>query len=188
MVSAAPETSTETIDLILIPYRPADLLALIDGAAQFRASFGYSAAEGLREFLLGPEVAPGYVEMLRSSGRPDIWQHGFAVVERGSELVVGNAAFVGPPDDNGEVEIAYGIVQAFEGQGFATQAASALTIFGFADKRVKIVRAHTLPEFNASTRVLEKNGFKFAGLIEHPQDGSIWRWEKSRADQSSLPL
>jgi [ribosomal protein S5]-alanine N-acetyltransferase len=170
----------ETKDLRLIPYRPADLLALIEGVEAFRHSFGFAAAEGLREFLLGPEVAPGYIEMLSSSSEPDIWRHGFALLDRESEVVAGNAAFVAPPDEKGEVEIAYGIVPAFEGRGYATQAARALTEFALAEERVTWVKAHTLPENNASTRVLEKNEFTFVGEIHHPEDGLIWRWERRR--------
>jgi ribosomal-protein-alanine N-acetyltransferase len=173
--------SVETNDLVLIPYRPAALLALIEGAAEFRSSFGFPAAEGLREFLLGPEVSPGYIDMLRASSEPDIWRHGFAILEKASQVVVGNVAFVGPPDDAGEVEIAYGVSPAFEGRGYATQAAAVITELAFADERVRKVIAHTLPEGNASTRVLGKNGFTFTGEIHHPQDGLIWRWERPRA-------
>jgi ribosomal-protein-alanine N-acetyltransferase len=172
--------SVETHDLILVLYRPADLLALIEGAAQFRGSFGLPAAEGLREFLLGPEVSPGYIDMLRASPEQDVWRHGFAIVEKASQVVVGNVAFVGPPNDTGEVEIAYGIAPAFEGKGYATQAAAAITDHAFADDRIKTVIAHTLPEENASTRVLTKNRFAFTGEIHHPHDGLIWRWERPR--------
>lgn len=169
----------KTKDLDLVPYTPADLLALVKGAAEFRSSFGFPAADGLREFLLGPEVSAGYLDMLRSSPEPDIWLHGFALLNRNEGLVVGNTAFVGPPND-GEVEIAYGVVPSFEGRGYATQAANALTEFAFTDERVTSVIAHTLPEENASTHILEKNGFAFARKFEHPEDGLIWRWEKRR--------
>ena len=170
----------ETQDLDLIPYTPGDLLELVKGAVEFRSSFHFPAADGLREFLLGPEVSDGYIEMLRSSPEPDVWHHGFGIVDRKEKLVVGNAAFVGPPDEQGEVEIAYAIAPSFEGRGYATQAAKALTEFAFADERVLEVTANTLPEKNASTRVLEKNGFEFRGQIEHPDDGLIWRWVKKR--------
>jgi RimJ/RimL family protein N-acetyltransferase len=87
---------------------------------------------------------------------------------------------VGPPNDAGEVEIAYGVVPSFEGCGYATQAAEALTEFALAEERVTTVIAHTLPEENASTHILKKNGFAFARKFEHPEDGLIWRWEKRR--------
>ena len=41
---------------------------------------------------------------------------------------------------------------------------------------VKQVVAHTLPETNASTRVLEKVGMVFAGEVMDPDDGRVWRW------------
>lgn len=170
----------KTKDLDLVPYTPADLLALVNGAAEFRSSFGFPDADGLREFLLGPEVSAGYLDMLKSSPEPDVWRHGFALVDRTEKVVVGNSAFVGPPNDAGEVEIAYGVVPSFEGRGYATQAAAALTQFALDDDRVKTVIAHTLPETNASTRILEKNGFMFAGEIDHPEDGLIWRWERGK--------
>jgi RimJ/RimL family protein N-acetyltransferase len=174
---------TETIktkDLDLIPYRPEDLLALVEGAAEFRSSFGFAAADGLREFLLGPEVSSGYIDMLRQSAEPNVWRHGFALVDREANLVVGNCAFVGPPNEAGEVEIAYAVVPAFEGRGHATQAAEAMTEFALADDRVNTVVAHTLPEENASTNILKKNGFTFAREFDHPEDGTIWRWQRSR--------
>src|SRR5439155_234589 len=79
-----------------------------------------------------------------SRGRPpDPWVDGFAVVHRDGGVIIGNAGFKGPPDQGGMVEIAYGIVPAFEGRGFATEAATALVAFAFASERVRLVRAHT---------------------------------------------
>jgi RimJ/RimL family protein N-acetyltransferase len=41
-----------------------------------------------------------------------------------------------------------------------------------------LIRAHTLPEMNASCRVLEKAGFKRLGEVIDPEDGLVWRWER----------
>ncbi len=38
------------------------------------------------------------------------------------------------------------------------------------------MRAQTLPEKNASTRILEKLGFSFMGPVQHPEDGEVWEW------------
>src|SRR6266702_2366495 len=43
---------------------------------------------------------------------------------------------------------------------------------------VRLVRAHTLPEENASTRVLLKCGFRHLGTVVDPEDGPVWRWER----------
>lgn len=44
--------------------------------------------------------------------------------------------------------------------------------------QTRVVRAHALPEPNASTRVLTKCGFRFLGEVIDPEDGLVWRWEK----------
>ena len=41
---------------------------------------------------------------------------------------------------------------------------------------VKII-AKTLPENNASTRILIKNGFVFVCPINDEDDGNVWLWQ-----------
>ena len=57
------------------------------------------------------------------------WRYGFFVLERESHTAIGTAGFKGPPDGADTVEIAYGIVPAFKGRGYATEAAGALVEF-----------------------------------------------------------
>ena len=75
------------------------------------------------------------------------------------------------------VEISYGVVPAYQGRGYATEAAKAAVAMALGNKDVRLVRAHTLPTPNASTRVLEKCGFERTGLVDDPEDGPVWRWE-----------
>jgi RimJ/RimL family protein N-acetyltransferase len=76
------------------------------------------------------------------------------------------------------VEIAYGIVPSFEGRGYATEAARALVNHARTHEQVRQIIAHTMPVPNASTRVLKKCGFTFAGEVIDPEDGRVWRWEQ----------
>ncbi len=110
----------------------------------------------------------------------DPWHHEFLVVHRDGGAVIGTAGFKGPPYATGMVEIAYGIIPGFAGRGYATEAASALVVFAFDSERVMVIWAHTLPESNASTRVLIKCGFDHVGAIVDPEDGLVWRWERRR--------
>ena len=169
----------ETVHLELIPYSPDHLLALIEGDERFEERFGLPAAEGLRAFIVSDEVSPAWLSRLRASSTADPWVHGFAIVHRESRSVIGNVGFKGPPDEQGMVEIAYGIVPAFQGRGYATEAAEAAVMFAFGNSRVRRVRAHTLPTPNASTRVLEKCGFEYTGEVVDPEDGLVWRWERN---------
>jgi ribosomal-protein-alanine N-acetyltransferase len=93
--------------------------------------------------------------------------------------MIGACGYKGPPGADGAVEIAYGIAPGYQGKGYATEAAQALTASAFSSGRVRAVRAHTLPEVNASARVLEKCGFKCLGNVIDPEDGVVWRWEKT---------
>src|SRR5215203_4948852 len=40
--------------------------------------------------------------------------------------------------------------------------------------------AHTQPQANPSTRILERLGFARAGTIKDPEDGPVWRWRLAR--------
>ena len=126
------------------------------------------------------EVSADWLEMLNSATEVDPWIHGFSVVLLSSDEVVGQAGFKGPPTAHGIVEIAYGIAPEHQGKGYATETAEALTVFAFESDRVRIVRAHTLPESNASPRVLTKCGFQNTGEATDPEDGRVWRWEKQK--------
>ena len=170
----------ETVHLRLIPYAPQHLLALIEDDERFEERFGLPAAGGLRAFYTSDEISPDWLEQLRASSSADPWVHGFAAVHRQSRSVIGSVGFKGPPDGEGMVEIAYGIVPAFQGRGHATEAARAGVAFAFENGRVRLVRAHTLPLPNASTRVLEKCGFEQTGQVVDPEAGLVWRWERNK--------
>ena len=123
------------------------------------------------------EVSPVWLARLKAAPSPDPWTHGFAMLQRGSDTTVGSCGYKGPPDRDASVEIAYGVDPAFEGRGYATEAARALAEFAFATGNVRVVRAHTRPEPSASTRVLTKCGFTRVGEVIDPEDGLVWRWE-----------
>jgi RimJ/RimL family protein N-acetyltransferase len=171
----------------LIPCSPEQLLRLIQQPERFAELTGFRAAGSLRSFFVSGEVSPEWLAQLGSSSSPDPWRYGFFVLERGSGTAIGTAGFKGPPDSAGVVEIAYGIVPGFEGRGYATEAAGALVEFAFDCAAVRLVRAHTLPERNASTRVLEKNGFRLVGPVVDPEDGPVFRWERLPTPDSRLP-
>ena len=88
---------------------------------------------------------------------------------------VAMGGFKGPPAPDGTVELGYLTFTDHQGQGHATAMARFLVAkareHGIAD-----VIAHTLPETNASTRVLEKNGFFRDGMGLDDDVGEVWRW------------
>jgi ribosomal-protein-alanine N-acetyltransferase len=133
------------------------------------------------------EVSPLWLARVRSSTSPDPWVHGFTIVSRAPEVIIGMCGYKGPPDSDDSIEIAYGINPPYQGQGYATEAARALSTFAFDSGQVKVVRAHTKPENNASTRVLTKCGFECVGEVVDPEDGLVWRWELQPPSEALTP-
>lgn len=126
------------------------------------------------------QVSPDWLRRVAEATEADPWLHGFALIHRATGATVGTAGFKAPPDAEGAVEIAYGVEPEHRGNGYASEAAVALTAYAFGNDHVNVVRAHTLPEPNASTRVLAKCGFQNVGEVMDPEDGLVWRWEKRR--------
>ncbi len=123
------------------------------------------------------ELSPAWLALLDGSSPANPWIHGFVLVHRTDGNVIGKGGFKGPPGADGDVEIAYGVAPEHQGKGYATEAAAALVSYAFSDGQIRVVRAHTLPESNASARVLTKCGFRRVGEVIDPDDGLVWRWE-----------
>lgn len=94
--------------------------------------------------------------------------------------LVGWGGFKGPPDAAGAVEIGYSVAPSWEGRGVATAAVGALLREAWAAPEVRCVLAHTLPERNASVRVLEKSGFVRDGENLDGDVGVVWRFRRDR--------
>jgi RimJ/RimL family protein N-acetyltransferase len=95
--------------------------------------------------------------------------------------LIGTAGVYGPPDDQGVVEIGYGIVEHLHRQGYGSEAAAGLIGWVWRDMRVKTIIAHALVGDPASSGVLHRNGFTAAGIINRPPDGDIERYELKRS-------
>jgi RimJ/RimL family protein N-acetyltransferase len=164
----------------LLSHTPEHLRALLEEAEAYQSRFGIRVAEGVRDFLAGPEVSAEFLERLNGSAAADPWKDGFGVVHIEDNIVIGLCSFTGPPSADGMVEIAYGIAPRYQNRGHATEAAQELISHALASGRVRTIRAHTLPQHNSSTRVLMKCGFTFIGEVTHAEDGVVWRWEMPR--------
>ena len=154
-------TEIETERLTLKVSEPADVLRWVDAMEPADRA----------------QVSADWIARVRATTSADPWTCGFVMVHRTSGEAVGSCAFKSPPDADGFVEIAYGVNPDHQKRGYATEAALRLVKYAFASGRVRTVRAHTLPEQNASTRVLTKCGFEYVGEAIDPDDGLVWRWE-----------
>lgn len=137
--------------------------------------------------VLGHHVVAGWAtftealqpkrQALAAAAGDSAWGSRFFVSGDPPELV-GWGGFKGPPND-GIIELGYAIAPDRRGRGLATAATGAMVAEAFDAPEVSAVIAHTLPERNASNRVLEKVGFHLDG--EATEDGErVWRFRMSR--------
>ena len=92
-----------------------------------------------------------------------------------SNQVVGTGGFIGQPQE-GKVEIAYWTFKEFEGQGIASFVCKQLITIAKATDPDLIITAKTAPEHNASTTILQNNGFIFTAITQDDEIGDAWLW------------
>jgi RimJ/RimL family protein N-acetyltransferase len=108
--------------------------------------------------------------------RPARWGPYWSV-DLAADAIVGLSGFKDVPI-GGSVEIAYFTFPSFEGRGYATRTIAQLVALAW--NEVALVVAHTLPVANGSNTALGRHGFVHVGEMIDPDDGLVWRWEKSR--------
>ncbi|MGA0559107.1 GNAT family N-acetyltransferase [Larkinella sp. VNQ87] len=127
--------------------------------------------EALHSFVL-PNV--------RANPETWFWYTYWLIVHRELNLTVGGIGVAGPPDADGQTMIGYFIDRKFEGQNLTTEAVTSFVSWIFEQPGVKTVAADTPKEHFASQRVLQKNGFVWAGEVEEG-----FRWRKNRPESAS---
>ena len=130
----------------------------------------YPASREQMEALIAAErdadLKAAYMEMLDGCLRcPALWDwYAMWRIERRDGTHVGDLCFKGLGAD-GVVEIGYGVLEAHQGQGYATEAVEAAASWALQDPRVTAVEAEAEESNLASRRVLEKCGFVPSGTI-----------------------
>jgi RimJ/RimL family protein N-acetyltransferase len=158
----------------VVPATVADLTALATDRQAFARRVGSPAPGGWPEF---PEAIPFTIDRLTTHPQEgEWWMHYFFV----NGLLVGSGGFVGRPR-GGQVEIGYEIAPGFRHRHYGTGAALSLVTKAFDTGEVKAVIAHTLPDENPSTMVLERLGFANEGEMKDPGQGTVWRWRLPRS-------
>ncbi|HYF65410.1 MAG TPA: GNAT family N-acetyltransferase [Herpetosiphonaceae bacterium] len=164
-----------------------DRLTLIPCTREHLTAFLRDPAElaGLLQVTIPPDfpVFPGgfayWADRLSAEPIHASWNE-WLFVDRAQRIVVGDGGFYGAPSAEGEVEIGYAILPAYQGQGLATEAAAGLVAWAFRDPAVTAVRATTLATGTESIRVLTKLGMEAAGTVEDPDDGPLIHWRLPR--------
>lgn len=102
--------------------------------------------------------------------------YGWALLANEGEMkpprLVGAAALIGRPDDDGDVELALGLLPEFKGRGFGVEVVRALAGWALENGAKRVV-VHLDAEDLRAVRMLEKTGF--LDTQEPPYPG-VARW------------
>ena len=122
------------------------------------------------------ELKEAYTEMLNGSLEHPDQREWYAIwmIERKDGAHIGDLCFKGS-DGSGAVEIGYGIDEAYQGKGYATEAVTAVVRWAAAQKDVKRVEAEAEETNAASLRVLEKAGFVPNGIMGEEGPRFVWK-------------
>ena len=169
----------ETARLQLIPCDVIHFEAILHDEQKLAELLQVKLADEWLGFPAAREAMQPSLEHLQK--HPEIlgwWTYLF--VYKPDRTLIGLGGFKGLVTEDGAVELGYEIAPAYRRRGLAAEAARGMINYAFANKQVSRVQAHTLPEKNASTGVLEKVGMEFVEAVQDPQDGEVWRWSLSR--------
>ena len=167
--------------LDLPPLTVAALEALIAGDRQaLEVTTGARFPDPLSAPPLMDEALPYLRDVLLASPETRPWGP-YLMLLRESGDAVGSAGFSGAPDTEGTVTLGYSVYPVFQRQGFASEAAEALTSWALLQPGVRRVRATIPPKHVGSQRVVTLAGFQKTGLVEDdPDEGPVEVWERFR--------
>jgi RimJ/RimL family protein N-acetyltransferase len=106
------------------------------------------------------------LDAIRADPARRLWGDRVMIARSGPRRVIGSVVFHGAPGEDGVVELAYGVEQESQQQGYATEAARASVAWALGQPGVGVVRATTPSWHTPSRRVLEKCGFALVGTSE----------------------
>jgi RimJ/RimL family protein N-acetyltransferase len=97
--------------------------------------------------------------------------------ERSPPRLIGIAALIGRPDEDGDVELAFGLLPEFRGRGFGGQTVRALSAWAFANGAKRVIAYLDAEDIHAA-HTLAKSGFADTGEPPYP---GVARWALAAA-------
>ncbi len=149
----------ETERLQLMPLSVEELIMLRDDIEKFEDYHNCTyKGEELEGFM--KEYLSQQIRLISENEALTMYISFWLLLRKSDRVVVGSAAFKGLPNEEGEIEIGYGLGKEFEHNGYMTEAVAKMCEWGLSQEGVKHIIAETDVDGFSSQRILERNGFK----------------------------
>jgi RimJ/RimL family protein N-acetyltransferase len=146
--------STPRLDLVLL--EPEEARMLVAGGEN-----GHPWADG---YPMGSTLLSAELTLAAAAGGRPLGAFGsYQIIRREDGAVIGDAGFVGPPDETGAVTVGCAIIESARGQGYATEAMQALLDWAATQSGLTCVLAEATKANPAAQRLLEKVGMHPVG-------------------------
>jgi RimJ/RimL family protein N-acetyltransferase len=107
--------------------------------------------------------------------------YGWYAVMHKDQQIIGNVLLQHPRSMPDETEIGWQLIRKSQGQGFATEAASALLALGFEALDIDRIIAIIMPTNHASQRVAQRLGMQITEHIEHAEKlHEVWSMTRTQ--------
>jgi ribosomal-protein-alanine N-acetyltransferase len=119
------------------------------------------------------EAFPVFIELLKKNGNDgfNMW----LIIEKKNNLIIGSAGYIGKPDNEGNIEIGFGIIPSKRKNGFCNESVKALLKWGLSHDEVNGIIARCEKSNIASKKTIMKLGFEF---LNEKDDLLTWKLNK----------
>ena len=156
----------ETKRLILVPMTYQFVLKMLNNDIKAYDEFNIKPIDDWPSNDI-KDILPMIKDQLSSQLVPD----GFGVwlfIDKEENVIIGDGGFKGIPNNNGEIELGYGIIKSKRRQGYAYEAVTSLIKWSLSQDNVKIITANCLKSNIASINLIKK-----LRMIEVKQDDEL---------------
>ncbi len=164
----------QTERLRLIPLNSENLKLYLEDPKKLEKKLGLK----ITNVALEGHIKEAVKEMFESVIKDEenyLWYTNWQIVLKKENRIIGGFCFKDYPNENGEVEIGYGIQPAYQGKGYMTEALREMVKWAFKQPRILAVIAETDKANIPSHKVLEK-----VGMVKCRETEQNFWWKLSR--------
>ena len=157
----------ETQRLIIRPLSFDELTMHLKSPDKLAEEMGLIPSKSLIDSEAKDAIIHDLLPKLADSNKDSLFYTMWIIIGKSEKAIIGGICFHGEPDENGEVEIGYGIDEDYRNKGYMTETIDGLIHWLQNNKKARAVIAETDYSNRSSIRVLEKNDFRLLRQTDH---------------------